>query len=244
MTMTRTWPYGSKRRAWGALDSGTNSWVKMMAAIPIGMLIQKIARQLSEVTSTPPSTGPSARLTPKTAPQMPRARARSRRSVKTLVMIDRATGLSIEPPRACRQRKIASDGTSQARLHSSEPVVNRARPAWKTRRRPSRSPADPETIRKLAMTSVYASTDHCRSLSEACSPLLMDGSATLTMVESMPTISRLMQQMARMSQRRELLVDIYLLYRPNYLAGVTGVTHGSVSGAEPGSRTPADRPAL
>ena len=40
----------------------------------------------------------------------------------------------------------------------------------------------------------------------------MAGSATLTMVTSVPTISRLMQQMQRMSHGRRLLVDIYLLY--------------------------------
>ena len=32
--MTSSWPHGSKRRAVAALDSGTNSWVRMIAAIP------------------------------------------------------------------------------------------------------------------------------------------------------------------------------------------------------------------
>jgi hypothetical protein len=40
----------------------------------------------------------------------------------------------------------------------------------------------------------------------------MEGSATLTIVTSIPTISRLMQQIHRISQGRRLLVGIYLLY--------------------------------
>src|SRR5262249_22560612 len=40
----------------------------------------------------------------------------------------------------------------------------------------------------------------------------MEGSATLTIVTSIPTISRLMQQIHRISQGRRLFVDIYLLY--------------------------------
>ena len=137
-----------------AFESGTNSWVKTIAASPIGMLIQKIARQLTSVTSRPPSTGPRARLTPNTAPQIPSARARALRSVNVLLTMDRATGLSIEPPSACRQRNTTSKMTFGARLHSSDPSVNRARPVWNTRRRPNRSPIEPETIRKLAITSV------------------------------------------------------------------------------------------
>ena len=64
------------------------------------MLIQKIDRQPSEETSAPPTIGPSAIEIPNTAPQTPTACARSRGSVKVLVMIDIATGLSIEPPTA------------------------------------------------------------------------------------------------------------------------------------------------
>ena len=46
----------------------------------------------------------------------PIAGARSRGSVKTLVMIDIATGLSIEPPSACSIRKAISHPTEGARL--------------------------------------------------------------------------------------------------------------------------------
>ena len=95
--MTSTWPTGSTRRARGARDSGTNRAVSAIAARPIGMLMRNTARQLNG-TSTPPSTGPRARLTPNTAPQIPIALARSTGSSKVLRMIDMATGLSIEAP--------------------------------------------------------------------------------------------------------------------------------------------------
>ena len=66
--------------------------------MPIGTLIQKMDRQPATSVSAPPSTGPSAIEIPTTPPQTPIACARSRGSVKTLRMIDIATGLSIEPP--------------------------------------------------------------------------------------------------------------------------------------------------
>ena len=46
----------------------------------------------------PPSTGPSAMLSPNIAAYTPIARARSAGSTNTVRMIDIATGLSIEPP--------------------------------------------------------------------------------------------------------------------------------------------------
>ena len=59
-------------------DSGTKTAVRMIAAIPTGMLTQKIERQPTALTSTPPTTGPSARDRPMTPPQIPIALARSR----------------------------------------------------------------------------------------------------------------------------------------------------------------------
>ena len=70
----------------------------MIAARPSGTFIRKIHSQPAEETSAPPMIGPSAIDAPKTAPQTPTAWARSRGSVNVLVMIDMATGLSIEAP--------------------------------------------------------------------------------------------------------------------------------------------------
>ena len=87
-------------------------------------------------------------------PHTPIARARSRGSVKVLVMIDIATGLSIDPPSACSIRNRPARPSLGARLHSSEPSVNSDRPTWKVRRRPSRSAVEPDSISRLASTSV------------------------------------------------------------------------------------------
>jgi hypothetical protein len=83
-------------------------------------LTQKIARQPTEAIRAPPTIGPS--LMPNTLPQIPIARARSAASVKVLLTIDSATGLSIDPPIACSTRNATSQSSPGARLHSREPI--------------------------------------------------------------------------------------------------------------------------
>ena len=100
----------------------------MMATIPTGRLTRNTARQPTESTSAPPSTGPSAMLIPIIPPHTPIAWARSRGSSNTLRMIDIATGLSIEPPIACSTRAAISVPRLGATAHSSEPSENSARP--------------------------------------------------------------------------------------------------------------------
>ncbi len=84
-----------------------------MAASPTGTLTQKMARQPTALTSTPPRTGPAARLSPITLPQTPIARARRAGSVKVLTMIAIATGLSIDPPTAWSMRKATSQPSAR-----------------------------------------------------------------------------------------------------------------------------------
>ncbi len=91
---------------------------------------------------------------PTVAPQAPIARLRSRGSVKTFVMIDIATGLSIEPPTPCKARAAISQPSVGATLQASEPAANTNRPVWNVRRRPSRSPVEPASINRLASTIV------------------------------------------------------------------------------------------
>ncbi len=98
--------------------------------------------------------GPAPRLSPTTPPHTPMARARSRGSVKTLAMIDMATGFNIEPPTACMARNATSQPRLGARLHSSEPIENTVSPIWNTRRRPNRSATEPDSISRLASTTV------------------------------------------------------------------------------------------
>ncbi|CAM5415001.1 hypothetical protein STENM327S_09424 [Streptomyces tendae] len=117
-------------------------------------------------------------------------------------MMDIATGLSIEPPTACIIRKTISEDRSGASEHSSEPRVKITRPVMKTRLRPIRSAVEPDSISRAASTSVYASTAHCRPDVLACRSRCMEGRATLRIVLSILTISRLMQQIASTSMRR------------------------------------------
>ena len=125
-----------------------------MATRPTGILIQKMDRHPSPVTRTPPITGPNAILTPTTAAQTPMACARSRASVKVLVMIDMATGLSIDAPTPWTMRKTTSVPRLGARLHSRDPVAKVARPTRNVRFRPNRSAVEPESISRLARTKV------------------------------------------------------------------------------------------
>ena len=153
-TITSTWPSGSNRRARAARDSGMKRSASAIAASPTGRLIQKIDRQPTTATAAPPRTGPSAIDRPNTAPHTPTACARSRESVNVFVTIAIATGLSIEPPTACSARNAISHPVLGARLHSSEASENTASPATNTRRRPNRSATEPDSISRLASTSV------------------------------------------------------------------------------------------
>ena len=125
-----------------------------MAVRPTGMLIQKMDRQPAVETSMPPSTGPRAMDTPTTAPHTPTACARSLGSVKVLVMIDMATGLSIDPPTACSMRNTTRRPRLGARLQSSDPAEKTVRPRTNVRLRPNRSAMEPDSMSKLARTSV------------------------------------------------------------------------------------------
>ena len=71
-----------------------------------------------------------------------------------MVTIDKATGLSIEPPTACSIRKMISVPVFGAMLHNSDPRLKVARPIWKILRRPTRSAVEPASIKRLASTRV------------------------------------------------------------------------------------------
>ena len=120
----------------------------------MGTLIQKMARQSSQPIRVPPTIGPRPIEIPMTPPQTPIARARSRGSVNTLVMIDIATGFIIEPPIACRARNATSAPRLGATLQASDPTPNRDSPTMNTRLRPSRSAVEPDRMSRLASTNV------------------------------------------------------------------------------------------
>ncbi len=84
---------------------------------------------------------------------MPRACARSLGSWKVFLTIDSETGVSMDPPRPWSMRSAMSDPVFGASEHSSEPMLNPARPTRNTRFLPSRSAVEPASIIRDATTS-------------------------------------------------------------------------------------------
>ena len=62
--------------------------------------------------------------------------------------------------------------------------MNTASPIVNSSLRPYRSASEPEVSSSDASVSAYASSVHCTSLNEACSPDWIDGCATMTIVTS------------------------------------------------------------
>lgn len=77
-----------------------------------------------------------------------------RGSVKVLVMMDIATGFSMDPPTAWSMRKTTRKARLGAKLQSKDAVANNVSPIMKVRRRPSRSAVEPESMSRLANTRV------------------------------------------------------------------------------------------
>nr|WP_246065202.1 hypothetical protein [Aeromicrobium piscarium] len=106
------------------------------AAATTGALLQNTARQSKNAMRAPPAIGPAAMLRPKTAPQTPIARARSRGSGIALTTIDSATGVSIDAPTPCTARAAIRTSSEGAAAPMSDASPNTTRPDWKTRRLP------------------------------------------------------------------------------------------------------------
>ena len=166
-----------------------------MAAI--GAIAKKMLRQSDTWSSQPPTIGPSAIAAPVIAPHRPIARARSPRSVNTLVSSDRVEGNTIAAPTPITARAAISwPGLSispPARL--ARP--NTDRPARSIPLRPNRSERLPTASTDPANSRLNASTTHCSCEFDACSSRTSVGSATLTIV-----VSRLITNAANSSEIR------------------------------------------
>jgi hypothetical protein len=118
------------------------------------MLIRKTHRQFS-CTSAPPTTGPNAAPMPPKADQVPMA-AVLRAAGTQASRSDSEAGAIIPAPAAWMILAPISAGTDGVSPHSSDPALNAARPATKTRRRPILSAHRPAGTRTAANTIVYA----------------------------------------------------------------------------------------
>src|SRR5882757_3106464 len=141
----------SNGRGFGARDS-ERRLVPSNTSSPIGTFTQKTLRQPSVSTSNPPRTGPAAVDNPLVAPQMPTAWARDRGSVNVLVMIARLAGVIMALPAPCTARNAINIPSDGANPQQAEAAINTPSPSPNSRRRPNRSPSEPQRNRTLART--------------------------------------------------------------------------------------------
>jgi hypothetical protein len=135
-----------------SLLSGTTRTARTTAASPTGTLIQNTQRQLS-CTRLPPITGPRAAPRAPRADQVPRALVRT--DGGTAASRSESDAGTIAPaPAAWMTRATISAATPGASPHSTDPAVNPASPATKSRRRPIRSAHRPAGTSTAANTIV------------------------------------------------------------------------------------------
>ena len=141
-------------RPWAvsSLLSGTTRTASTTAATPTGTLIQNTQRQLT-CTSAPPITGPRAAPRAPSADQVPRALGRTGGGTAASSS-DSDAGTIAPAPAAWITRAAISAATPGASPHSTDPRLNPASPATKSRRRPTRSAHRPAGTSTAANTIV------------------------------------------------------------------------------------------
>src|ERR1700728_804866 len=131
---------GMSSRVRGPRLSASPSRAPATAATPTGTFTQNTQCQDSPWVTAPPISGPTATPRPEIPPQMPMMAPR-RSAGKAEVRIVRLSGVMNAAPSPCTARAVISSPTSGASAQAADAVVNTARPAVYTRRRPSRSPS-------------------------------------------------------------------------------------------------------
>jgi hypothetical protein len=114
-------------------------------------LTRKTSRQLSAATSRPPSEGPTPAASAATAERSATACAR-RSAGKAWSTRPSEAGTMNAAPSAWRTRNPIRALAEGAIAQRTDAKVNSARPARKTRRRPSRSAIRPAATRNAAKT--------------------------------------------------------------------------------------------
>ncbi len=194
-------PTRSRRPGRGSEESGTRTRPASSARAAIGTFTRKIDPHQKCSSSRPPVTGPAATARPVTPDQMPIARARSRMSVKTLMMMASVAGKMRAAPTPMKALAPISCSALCESAARTDVSANTTSPSCRARRRPFRSPKYPNASSSAEKTNVYASTIHCRDDVEASSSVLSVGSATFTIVLSTTTMNRLRHSTASTHQR-------------------------------------------
>ena len=149
-----TWPTGSSRRGCGAFDSGTNFWVRRHRRDPdrdvdpedrppVDRLHEQTAEQRPAGDADPGDAAPPA--------DRPGPLFRLGEDVGDDRHRDR-----VQHAAADRLHRPEGDQPAEAGGDAAERRADReeSRPSWKVRLRPKRSPIDPDSISRQAITSV------------------------------------------------------------------------------------------
>ncbi len=146
-------PAGSKRWPGRVTEEGTKRDTTQMAASPTGRLTRKIDCQPNRPISRPPSGGPMAMPVDTVLPMMPSARPRSAEGITSAMMAVPSAWVKAAPS-PCRARKAISQPTEGDSPHSSEAMVNSARPMMYRRFLSNISPSRAMTSSSEVTTSV------------------------------------------------------------------------------------------
>ena len=123
-----------------------------MVARPTGTLTKKIHSHPRCSVITPPTTGPTATANPVVAPHSPIAVPRSLGANSWAIRASEVANI-IAPPRPCTARATLSTVGEPASPQTNDETTNTAMPVTKTRRRPSRSPSEPDASSSVARPS-------------------------------------------------------------------------------------------
>ena len=138
---------------------GTHAAIPASTSSPNGRLTQKIQRHDAYSVKTPPSSGPRAAMPLMTAPQMPKAAARSL-PWKSEFTDDRVDGNTSAPPTPWTVREAMREPGPDAVAASRDPPTKRTTPVAKVVRRPIRSPRRPAPSRRAAKMTLYMALTH------------------------------------------------------------------------------------
>src|SRR3954468_3458177 len=213
--MSSVWPAQSI----GRLCCSRPSWMRRTtasAARPIGTLRKKMARQSSQLVSTPPTSGPTANEAPIVAPYAANALPREAGSGKASRMSANDVANMMAAPTPCAARNASRVAIDGAAPHAADMAVKRTRPMANVRRRPRRSASEPAVSTVAARATVYASRIHWMLWKPACRSRAMLGTAVFTTAMSSMSIAVAAQTTVRVRRWRAFMSG--LLSGPQHVA--------------------------
>ncbi len=165
----------------------------------MGTLIRKTEPHQKWSSSSPPTTGPTAKPAALIPLQMPTAAVRSPGSVNTLRTIDRVEGMIVAPATPSSALAAISSSGVGAYAVTAEAAPNAAVPMSSRRLRPMRSPRLPMVTSRPASAKPYMSPIHSSCVELAPRSVTRRGSARCRTVRSSESSSVARQAIARLA---------------------------------------------